>query len=325
MTMRPAPMTIALAMAIAMSFATPATLAQQHHHAAHDEAPPAPPASPPPATGHDHATMDHSAMDHSKMDHAGMDHADMDHARQPPRDTAAQTPRTPIPPVTDADRAAATPPAHGHAHGARVMSYLLFDRLEGWRGDGGGQAWEAQGWIGTDTHKLWLRSEGEREAGRTHAADVEILYGRPLARWWDVVAGVRHETRPGPSRTSAALGVIGVAPYKFEVEATASLGDDGRLSAQAEAEYELLLTSRLILQPLVEAEWHARDDRRRGLGAGLSKVEAGLRLRYEITRRFAPYVGLVHERNFGDTADLRRDEGEAIEHTKVVAGLRFWF
>ncbi len=321
MTMRSVPMMAALAMAIATTIAmAPAAWAQQHAHAAHDEKPPAQTATTPPPSGHDPSTMDHSAMDQ-----AGMDHSGMEHAQHRPQDATAQTPRTPIPPITDADREAARPPAHGHAHDAETMTFLLFDRLEGWNEDGGGQAWEAQGWIGTDQHKLWLRSGGEREAGSTHAADVEVLYGRPLARWWDVVAGVRHDTRPGPSRTAAALGVMGVAPYKFEVEATAYLDGDGRLSAQAEAEYELLLTNRLILQPLIEVEWHARDDRTRGIGAGLSKVEAGLRLRYEITRRFAPYVGLVHERNFGGTADLRRDEGEAIESTKVVAGLRFWF
>jgi copper resistance protein B len=313
-------MTIAVALALATAFAAPDARAQQHDHTAHSKDTPAPPAVQAPPAEHDHSGMDHAQMDHSRMDHSGMDHAQ--HGAQ---DADAQTPRTPIPPITDADRAAAQPPAHAHAHGTHVMSYVLFDRLEGWNEHGGGQAWEAQAWIGTDAHKLWLRSEGEREAGRTHDADVEVLYGRPIARWWDIVVGVRQDTRPGPSRTSAAIGVMGVAPYKFEVEATAYLDGDGRLSAKAEAEYELLLTNRLILQPLVEAQWHARDDRARGIGAGLGKVEAGLRLRYEITRRFAPYVGLVHERRFGGTADLLRDEGESVEETRVVAGVRFWF
>jgi copper resistance protein B len=300
----------ALATAIVTALAAPLAQAQQHDHAAHGDPPLAQTTTQTPPPAHDHSTMDHSTMDH---------------ARHGSQDAAAQTPRTPIPPITDADREAAKPPAHGHAHGERVVSKVLFDRLEGWREDGGGQAWEAQAWIGTDAHRLWVRSGGEREAGRTHAADVEVLYGRPIGRWWDAVVGVRQETRPGPSRTSAAVGVMGVAPYKFEVEATAYLDDDGRLSANAEAEYELLLTNRLILQPLIEAEWHARDDRARGIGAGLSRIETGLRLRYEITRKFAPYVGLVHERSFGGTADLLRDEGESTETTKVVAGVRFWF
>lgn len=321
-------------LAAALALATTTAHAQQPHR--HDTPAPEPAPKTAPTVDHsamNHSTMDHSTMDHSVMehgdmkhggmDHGGMDHAAMDHAKH--ETDAAQAPRTPIPPITDADRAAARAPAHGHDHGDRVVGTLLFDRFEAWNDHGGGQAWEAQGWIGTDAHKLWLRSEGEREDGRTAAADIELLYGRPLARWWDVVAGVRHETRPGPARTAAALGVIGVAPYKFEVEATGYLDASGRLSAQVEAEYDVLLTNRLILQPLIEAEWHARDDRDRGIGAGLSTIEAGVRLRYEITRRFAPYVGIVHERSFGDTADLRRDEGEAAEDTRVVAGLRFWF
>ena len=278
--------------------------------------------------GMDHGNMDHDGMDHGKTDHAAMDHSTMDHSAMnhaEHKTDAVQTPRTPIPPLTDADRAAAKPPAHGHVHGTHVIGTLLFDRLEAWNDGHGGQAWEAQGWLGTDAHKLWLRSEGEREDGHTAQADIELLYGRPLARWWDVVAGVRHETRPGPTRTAAALGVMGVAPYKFEVEATGYLDATGRLSAQVEAEYDVLLTNRLILQPLIEAEWHARDDRARGIGAGLSTVEAAVRLRYEITRRFAPYVGVVHERSFGDTADLRRDDGEAVQETRIVAGVRFWF
>lgn len=300
-------------LAAALALATGAAHAQQHAHDA--------PASKPASKTTE--AVDHSAMHHEGMDHAGMDHGAMQHTGH---DTSApQTPRTPIPPITDADREAARPPAHGHDHGDRIIGTLLFDRLEAWNEDGGGQAWEAQGWLGTDAHKLWLRSEGEREDGRTAHADIELLYGRPLARWWDVVAGLRHETRPGPTRTAAALGVIGVAPYKFEVEATGYLDTSGRLSAQVEAEYDVLLTNRLILQPMIEAEWHARDDRNRGIGAGLSSMEASLRLRYEFTRRFAPYVGVVHERSFGDTADLRRDEGEPAKDTRVVAGVRFWF
>ena len=289
-----------------------AAQAQQHDHSRDHGTHSEPPAAPA-ADGMHHSEMDHSKMDHSRM------------AQMPPPTVAVQEPRTPIPPITDADRAAAQPPAHGHEHGGDAIGYLLFDRLEAWNDDGDGQAWEAQGWFGNDHHRLWLRSEGEREDGSTSHADVEVLYGRPIARWWDMVAGVHHDFAPGAARDRAAIGVIGTAPYKFEVEATGYLDASGRLSARIEAEYELLLTNRLILQPMIEAEWHARDDRSRGIGAGVSKAETGLRLRYEITRRFAPYVGLVHERSFGKTADLRRDEGDGVRETRVVAGIRFWF
>ena len=303
-----------IALATACAFAAAGAHAQSHDHGT-PAAPPAPPATD---------TVDHSTMDHSTMDHSGMDHAAMGHA--PPRPAAEQAPRTPIPPITDADRAAAIPPMRGHDHGDGVFTYLLFDRLETWDADPGmAQAWEAQGWVGTDRHRLWLRSEGERKRGRTEGADIEALYGRPVARWWDLVAGVRHDIGPGPKRDDLAIGVIGTAPYKFEVEATAYVGASGRTAVRVSTEYELLLTNRLILQPKIEAEWHGKDDAARGIGAGLGSVEAGLRLRYEFTRRFAPYVGVVHERSFGGTADFMRDEGEATRDTRIVAGVRLWF
>lgn len=237
------------------------------------------------------------------------------------------TPKTPIPVLTDADRDAARPPTHAHpVHDNAVHYKVLFNRMEAFDADHGtGQAWEGQAWIGTDTDRLWLRSEGERADGRTESADVEVLYGRPVSAWWDVVAGVRHDFQPGGSRDWAAIGVVGLAPYKFEVEATAYVGQSGRTAARIEVEYELLLTNRLILQPLVEANLHGKDDERRDIGSGLSTLEAGLRLRYEFHRQFAPYIGVVHERAFGGTADLREGQGEARSDTRVVAGVRVWF
>ncbi|MEO5962560.1 MAG: copper resistance protein B, partial [Thermomonas sp.] len=180
-------------------------------------------------------------------------------------------------------------------------------------------------WIGTDLNRVWLRSEGEQVDGKLDGADLEVLYGRSIAPWWDVVAGIRHDFKPGASQDFAALGVVGLAPYKFEVQATAYIGQGGQTAARFEAEYETLLTNRWILQPLVEVNLYGKDDARRGIGSGLSTVEAGLRLRYEFTRRFAPYIGVVRERAFGSTADFRRLNGEDINDTRVVAGLRIWF
>ncbi len=242
-----------------------------------------------------------------------------------PPTTDSQLPKTPIPPITDEDREAAAPPAHAHDHGRRVFAFLMVDRLERWNDGAGGEAWGVKGWVGSDEHRLWLRSEGEREGGKLADADLEVLYGRPVAHWWDLQAGVRRTFGPGPTRTAAALGVSGIAPGKFEIEATGYLDTDGRVSARAEAAYTLLLTNRLILEPRIEAGWQAREDRDRGLGAGLSSLETGLRLRYEIDRRFAPYLGVVRVRNFGETADLRRADGEATGETRVVAGVRLRF
>lgn len=265
-------------------------------------------------------------VDHGSMDHAG--HAGMDHATGHGKPAAVSEPREPIPPLTDADRAAAFPAGmHGHElHGSPLNSYFLFNRLEAFDADpGGGQVWEATGWIGGDVDRLWLRSEGERKDGVTESADLELLYGRAISPWWDLVAGVRQDFDPGDPQTFAAIGVQGLAPQKFEISATAYLGERGQTAARFEAEYELLLSNRLILQPLVEIELFGKDDPARHVGSGLSTVEVGLRLRYEFTRQFAPYVGVVRERAFGGTADFRRGEFDKVDETRIVVGLRTWF
>ena len=302
----------------------------------------APAAKPKPGASMDHSAMGHdmpmpapkqAPVDQATMQHdmgtmpskaAPMDHAGMGHGAKA---AAPAEPRTPIPVVTDEDRAAAVPPPNDHAvHDNTIQHYVLVNRLEAWNANPGtGLAWEGQGWIGTDRNRLWLRSEGERADGRTEAADLEVLYGRSIATWWDLVAGVRQDFKPGDSQSFAAIGVQGLAPQKFEVEATAYVGERGQTAARFEAEYELLLTNRLILQPLVEVNLFGKDDPARGIGSGLSTAEAGLRLRYEFTRQFAPYIGVVYERAFGGTADLRRAEGEDINDTRVVAGFRIWF
>ena len=232
---------------------------------------------------------------------------------------AMHAPASPSPPAP-----AHTPPstAAHDMHDDAVYGYLLLDHLEAGEGT---QSWKAQGWLGTDLHRLWLRSEGERREGRLEHADVELLYGRPVSAWWDLLAGVRHDAGEGGTRDVLAIGVQGLAPYKIEVAATAYLGGAGRTAARIELEYEARLTRRLALQPSIEANLQGREDAPRGLGAGLSTLESGLRLRYEFTRRFAPYIGVVHEHAFGGTADLRRADGHPVSETRFVAGLRAWF
>lgn len=240
---------------------------------------------------------------------------------------AAQPPMTPIPALSGADRAAAFP-AVGHpmSHGPGTNHLLLFERLEAWDGDhGGGQAWEAEGWIGSDTRRLWLRSEGERAGGRTGAASLDLMYGRSVTPWWDLLAGVRHAFAPGDAQDWLGVGIQGLAPYLVEVSATAWFGESGRSLLELEAGYDLLLTNRLILESSLEATVHGRTDPGRDIGAGLSTVEAGLRLRYEAHRRFAPYVGVTHARDFGQTARLAQAREGANRETHVVAGIRFWF
>ena len=306
----------------------PAPKVETDHAAMGHAAPPQPcepmAAEPEPASGTPSEHAKHAVMGHDMQmpeDRRGMDHSM--HTDLPP-DAA---PREPIPKITPADRAAAFPDVGGHAvHDTTIHSFWLFDRLEAWEGDEGTDlGWELASWTGTDIHRLWLRSEGENIDGVTESAEIEALYGRAIARWWDVVAGIRHDFGEGPSQTFAAFGIQGLAPQWFEVEATAYVGESGQTAARLEAEYETLFTNRLILQWQAEAEFHGQDDPRRGIGSGLTTVEAGLRLRYEFRREFAPYVGVVWERAYGDTADYREVLGEDADDTRIVAGVRIWF
>jgi copper resistance protein B len=277
-------------------------------------------AAPPP--------VDHSKMDHSKMDHSGMNHSATGHeGMAPPQEPEKPAAHAPLPAVSAADRAAAFPDLAPHSMSDdAIHSTTVFNRLETSQADQRRNLhWEARTWIGTDTRRVWLRSEGERARGRTRAADLEALYGRSLSPWWDVVVGVRESVGAGPSQTWAAIGVMGTAPQKIDVAATWYIGGQGRSAARLEAERELLLSNRLILQPRLELEFADRADPVRGIGAGLGKADLGLRLRYEITRQFAPYVGVARERAFGRTAEWRERDSEPQAGWSVVAGVRVWF
>ena len=208
-----------------------------------------------------------------------------------------------------------------------LFGQVLFDRLEAGYADAeDNYAWDAQAWYGGDYHKLRLKTEGEGRQGEpVESADLELLYSRNVAAYWDLQAGLRHDFEPAPSRSHLAVGVQGMAPYLFEVDATAYLREDGLFSAALEAEYCLLLTQRLILQPRLEFALQAEDDPERATGAGLTGTELGIRLRYEIRREFAPYIGFNWSQSYGRTADLRRADGEATSSNALVVGVRAWF
>ena len=242
-------------------------------------------------------------------------------------DAAAPVQQYEPPPITDEDRKAAFPDVGGHAaHDEALHALVLFDRFE-WQSVTGasGVKWDNQSWVGRDRDRLWLRSEGRSADGRLEEADAHVLYGRMVARWWDVVAGIRQDVRPGASRTWAALGVQGLAPYWFEVEATAYVGEGWQTALRLDVDYELQLTQRLILQPRIELNAYGKADPARGLGAGVSTAEPGFRLRYEIRRELAPYLGVAWERRFGGTADFAHAAGEDISGVRMVSGVRWWF
>jgi copper resistance protein B len=207
------------------------------------------------------------------------------------------------------------------------LGMLLLDRLEYMHARDGANALAIDGeaWCGHNLDKLWLKFEGERADGRLQGLRTEALWSHAVAPFWDAQLGVRHDFGAGPGRTWAAIGVEGVAPYWFETEATLYVGQGGRTAARVAFEYEARFTQRLILQPSLEANLYGRDDPQRGIGSGLADVEAGMRLRYEIRREFAPYVGLVWRQRFGRSRDYARAQGEPADDLQLVAGVRVWF
>jgi copper resistance protein B len=231
-----------------------------------------------------------------------------------------------IPPITDADREAAFADLGGHAaHDNAVHWFVLFDQFEAQLAEGRlNVGLDTKGWIGRDRDRFWYRAEGTGVDGRAEDAQAHFLYGRAIGRWWDVVAGVRQDVRPGSPQTWAAAGFQGLAPYWFDIEATAYVGAHGRTHFRFETVYDLRVSRRLLLQSLVEAEVFGKSDPERGVGAGLSTLESGLRLRFEIRRELAPYVGVVWGRKFFGTADAASRSGKPTSGTRLAVGLRFW-
>lgn len=217
-------------------------------------------------------------------------------------------------------------PYRPHMADSRSLASLLVDRLETARGEHNSfTAYDLQGWYGRTYNRAVLKAEGEIDSNEIADARTELLWGHAVATYWDTQLGARYDSGHGPNRGWLAFGVQGLAPYWFEVDLTGYLGEGGRTALRLDTEYEILLTQKLILQPRVEANAYGKSDHRREVGSGLSDVTAGLRLRYEIRRQFAPYLGVEWAHRFGETQDLAKDTGEDASDTRFVAGLRFWF
>lgn len=213
-------------------------------------------------------------------------------------------------------------------HGDGKTSRFMIDRLEHVTRNGDdGYAWDdVQFWYGSDLNKLWLKSAGEGVDGEgVEEAEVQALWSRAISPFFDVQAGVRYDIRPEPDRTHLVLGLQGLAPYWFEVDAAAFLSEDGDLTGRIESEYDLRITQKLILQPRAELELAAQEDSERAIGSGLCAAGAGVRLRYQFVPEFAPYVGVEYEHAFGDTQDLRRAIDEDTGGWSLLIGVRAWF
>lgn len=212
-------------------------------------------------------------------------------------------------------------------HGGMAFSRWMLDRLEYRAGRGiDGYHWEGEGWIGGDINRFAIKTEGEgTRGGPLESAEVQALFSRAIDPWFNLEAGIRHDIRPRPRRSYAVIGIDGLAPYFFEVSAQAFLSDKGEALLRLEGSYDQRITQRLILQPAAELNIAAQDVRDLNIGSGLSDLELGLRLRYELVREFAPYVGVNWERKLGKTARLAREAGDDASVASFVAGFRFWF
>ncbi|HEY9091371.1 MAG TPA: copper resistance protein B [Parasphingorhabdus sp.] len=274
------------------------------------------------AQHHDHNTMDQDATDKGAMDHSS--HQSAPAAKPSPNSETGTANAADA--IWGADAMRASRQELYKSHGDMQIFWLQGDRLE-YRARSGDDAylWDVQGYYGGDINKLWFKSEGEGSFGEsTEQAEVQALYSRAITPFFDLQAGVRHDFA-GPDRTHAVIGIQGLAPYMFEIDGAAFLSDKGDLTARIEAEYDQRLTDRLILQPRAEMNLSAQDIPELGIGAGIDSVELGLRLRYEIKREFAPYIGIEQEWKTGNSADYARLSGEDPSVTNYVVGVRFWF
>lgn len=227
---------------------------------------------------------------------------------------------------TAADAKAIAP--YGYELGdERVYVHGILNQLEGrLNGQGGYFRWDGDVWAGTDENRVWLKTEGRQYGnGRLEDGDQELLYDRPVSRFFDVQGGLRYDLDSLPGRAWAALGIQGLAPDFADVSLTVYARADANYAARFEASYDLFLTQFLVLQPQVELNAYSRTDRARDIGAGLSDIDYGLRLRYELSRKFAPYIGVADYHQLGGSAGLVREAGEHADDLRFLVGIRTWF
>jgi len=323
----------------------PAPPACAPEHAAMGHCTPPPPSEPAPApdphAGHQMPAPEPPATDpHAghAMEPAQPAPAANPHAGHGMGTVPADVPVAPAPPEAFAGPENAADQVWGRAamepgravlfneHGDIPAYKVLIDQLE-WRVQKGrdGYFLNAEAWFGGDIDKLWLKTEIEGERGASpDQAEFQALWSRAIDPWFNFQAGVRLDAKPD-RRAHLVLGVEGVAPYWIEIDAAAFLSDRGDITARFEAEHDMRITQKLILQPRAELDFALQDIPRERLGAGLSTIELGARLRYEFVPNFGPYIGVAYERAVGDSAKFRRAEGEDVGGLQLLVGLRAWF
>lgn len=229
------------------------------------------------------------------------------------------------------DRSSGAPVAWGRpVHDKKIHQFSLLDRFEYRNGKGSSKDyyWSGQGWVGGDINKFWWKAQGEGAVNGGASPDTtefQALYNRTIAPFWGAQAGIRYDVNPNPDRAFAVLGIQGLAPYWFNSDTSMYVSEDGDVSFRGEFEYELLFTQRLILQPRFEINASAQDVPEYGLGRGINNTEMGLRLRYELRREFAPYIGVSYTQKYGGTRDYAVAAGSQASSTAFVVGIRAWY
>ena len=212
-------------------------------------------------------------------------------------------------------------------HGDIPAYKILIDQAEARiRRGGDGYFLNAEAWYGGDINKAWFKTEVEGDFGsKPEQAEFQALWSHAIDPWYDFQTGLRYDAAPDSNTAHLVVGVQGLAPYWIEIDAAAFLSTRGDLTARFEAEHDVRITQKLILQPRAELDFALQDIPREAIGAGLSTGELGLRLRYQVTQQFGPYLGVAYDRAFGDTRKFRRREGEGLGGFSFVTGVRFWF
>ncbi len=277
------------------------------------------------------AQEDHSQMDHSKMDHGEKEQVDhSDHGVPPkpskPPESAGSGPPNAADSIWGKEAMQPSRDALYNEHGNMKLFWFQGDRLEHRARDGkDGYLWDVQGYYGGDRDKLWFKSEGEGSFGEEiEQAEVQALWSHAIGPFFDLQAGIRQDFH-GPDRTHLVVGAQGVAPYFLEIDVATFLSNKGDLTARIEGEYDQRLTQKLILQPRAEINLSAQDIPELEIGSGIDSIEAGIRLRYEITPEFGPYVGIEQEWKLGGSRDFAIADGEDASVTNYVVGVRVWF
>lgn len=290
--------------------------------------------------------------DNCPPEHAAMGHCTPQSAPQTPAQSADRHAGHTMPGPTAADPPVAPPPAEAFRgpenaadqiwdrqqmarsrevlraeHGDMPVYKILVDQMEARVRKGtDGYFLNAEAWYGGDINKVWFKTEIEGEFGeKPEQAELQALFSRAIDPWFDLQTGVRYDAQPGSGRVHLVLGVQGLAPYWIEVDGAAFLSDKGDVTARFEAEHDMRITQKLVLQPRVELDVAMQDIPEEQIGSGLSVAEVGARLRYHISQQFSPYIGVEYDRAFGDTRRFRHLAGEDAGSLSFVAGLRLWF